>query len=210
MQKTKKVVNNGIQSRFNRTMLQYWRYRYLMLLLIPSIAVLIIFKYVPIYGVQIAFKDFKITKGISGSEWVGLDVFKEVFAMPVFGKAFKNTVILGVMNLLIGFPLPIILALLLNELRNERYKKIAQTFSYLPHFISWVTLSSLFIQFLSPSMGPISSVFQLFNKEPYYFMGEPSTFRWVLVITNCWKSIGWGSIIYLAALAGVDQEMYEA
>lgn len=210
MQKSNKAINRGPTTGIQRTLRQYWRYRYLMMLLIPSLAVLIIFKYIPIYGVQIAFKDFKIRQGIWGSEWVGFAVFEKIFSLPVFWSAFKNTVILGIMNLLIGFPLPILLALMLNELRHERYKKLVQTFSYLPHFISWVTLSGLFIQLLSPSTGPVAQLFQFMGLKPYYFMGEASTFRWVLVATNAWKSIGWGSIIYLAALAGVDQEMYEA
>jgi len=189
---------------------QYWKHRGLIMLMIPSLIVLIIFKYVPIYGVQIAFKDFKILKGIVGSPWVGFDIFEKVFSMPVFWTAFKNTAILGFMNLIIGFPLPIVLALLLNELRNEKYKKVVQTISYLPHFVSWITLSGIFIQLLSPSTGPVAGLWRLFGAEPYYFMGEVSTFRWVLVATNAWKGIGWGSIVYLAALSGVDQEMYEA
>ena len=200
------------QGRVARTLRQYWRYRYLVLLLIPSLVVLLIFKYEPMYGVQIAFKDFKIRLGITGSPWYDpfWGVFAKVFSRPVFWQAVQNTVILGFMNLVIGFPMPIILALLLNELRNEKYKKVIQTFSYLPHFISWVTLSGLFIQLLSPSSGPIAAVVTALGGTPYYFMGEVSTFRWVLVVTNIWKSVGWGSIIYLAALSGVDQEMYEA
>ena len=189
---------------------QYWKYRGLMMIMIPSVIMLIIFKYVPMYGVTIAFKDFKLRKGILGSPWVGFDVFEKVFAMPVFWTAFKNTAILGVMNLLVGFPLPILLALLLNEIRNERYKKVLQTVSYLPHFVSWITLSGLFIQLLSPSTGPVAAIWRLFGAEPYYFMGEVDTFRWVLVVTNAWKDVGWGSVVYLAALSGVDQEMYEA
>ena len=196
--------------RMKRLARQYWKYRYLMMLLIPSVVMLIIFKYVPMYGVTIAFKNFKLRQGILGSPWVGFEVFEKVFSMPVFWTAFKNTAILGVMNLVVGFPLPIILALLLNEIHNERYKKILQTISYLPHFVSWITLSGLFIQLLSPSTGPVASLFRLFGAEPYYFMGEVSTFRWVLVATGAWKGVGWGSIVYLAALAGVDQEMYEA
>ena len=199
-----------LAQRFKHTAKQYWKYRYLMMLLIPSVVVLIIFKYVPMYGVTIAFKDFKLRQGILGSPWVGFKVFEKVFGMPVFWTAFKNTAILGVMNLIVGFPLPILLALLLNEIHNERYKKVLQTISYLPHFVSWITLSGLFIQLLSPSTGPVASLFRLFGAEPYYFMGEVSTFRWVLVATNAWKGVGWGSIVYLAALSGVDQEMYEA
>lgn len=189
---------------------QYWKYRGLMMIMLPSVIMLIIFKYVPMYGVTIAFKDFRLKKGIMGSPWVGFDVFEKVFSMPVFWTAFKNTAVLGFMNLLVGFPLPIVLALLLNEIRSEKYKKVLQTVSYLPHFVSWITLSGLFIQLLSPSTGPVAAIWRLFGATPYYFMGEVDTFRWVLVITNAWKGIGWGSIVYLAALAGVDQEMYEA
>ena len=205
-----KAQKPTLVQRMKRLAKQYWKYRYLMMLLIPSVVMLIIFKYVPMYGVTIAFKDFKLRKGILGSPWIGLDVFEKVFSMPVFWTAFKNTAVLGVMNLIVGFPLPIILALLLNEIHNERYKKVLQTISYLPHFVSWITLSGLFIQLLSPSTGPVAGLFRLFGLKPYYFMGEVSTFRWVLVATGAWKGVGWGSIVYLAALAGVDQEMYEA
>ncbi len=202
------VVNKS--SKLKTMAKRYWRYRGLMMIMIPSVIMLIIFKYIPMYGVTIAFKDFKLRLGIMGSPWVGLDVFKKVFSMPVFWTAFQNTAILGFMNLIVGFPLPIILALLLNEIRNQRYKKVLQTVSYLPHFVSWITLSGLFIQLLSPSTGPIAAIWRLFGAEPYYFMGEVSTFRWVLVVTNAWKGVGWGSVVYLAALSGVDQEMYEA
>lgn len=186
------------------------KYRYLTLLLLPSLIMLLVFKYSPMYGLQIAFKTFRIKEGITGSPWAGLDVFRQVFAMPNFGLAFKNTAILGFMNLIFSFPAQILLALLLNELTNARYKKLVQTFSYLPHFVSWVTLSGLFIQFLSPSRGPFAALARLLGQTPYYFMGEVDTFRWVLVVTEIWKSVGWGSIIFLAALSGVDQEMYEA
>lgn len=188
----------------------YWKHRYLTLLFLPSLAMLIIFKYIPIYGLQIAFKNFRINMGIWDSPWVGFDVFRQVFRMPNFSIAFKNTMTLGFLNLVISFPAQIILALMLNEVVNARYKKVVQTFSYLPHFISWITLSGLFLQLLSPSSGPFAAIARAFGQTPYYFMGEPSTFRWVLVATNVWKSVGWGSIIFLAALAGVDQEMYEA
>lgn len=203
-----KVINQP--SKLKTLAKQYWKYRGLMMIMIPSVIMLIIFKYVPMYGVTIAFKDFKLRKGILGSPWVGFDVFEKVFAMPVFWTAFKNTAILGFMNLIVGFPLPILLALLLNEIRHERYKKVLQTISYLPHFVSWITLSGLFLQLLSPSTGPVAAIWRFFGAEPYYFMGEVDTFRWVLVATNAWKGIGWGSVVYLAALSGVDQEMYEA
>jgi putative aldouronate transport system permease protein len=178
--------------------------------MLPSLAALVIFKYIPIYGLTIAFKEFRIKAGILDSPWVGLDIFKQVFRMPGFSAAFRNTLILGAANLLVSFPAQIALALLLNELNNARYKKLVQTFSYLPHFISWITLSGLFLQLLSPSAGPLAALAKGLGLKPYYFMGEPDTFRLVLVAANLWKGIGWGSIIFLAALAGVDQEMYEA
>lgn len=193
-----------------RLLKPYWKHRYLTLLFLPSLAMLIIFKYIPIYGLQIAFKNFRINSGIWNSPWTGLEVFSQVFRMPNFSVALKNTMTLGFLNLVVSFPAQILLALMLNEIVNTRYKKIVQTFSYLPHFISWITLSGLFIQLLSPSVGPFAAIARAFGQTPYYFMGEPSTFRWVLVATNVWKSVGWGSIIFLAALAGVDQEMYEA
>lgn len=194
----------------SRLLKPYWKNRYLTLLFLPSLAMLIIFKYIPIYGLQIAFKNFRINMGIWNSPWTGFDVFAQVFRMPNFSIALKNTLILGFLNLIVSFPAQILLALMLNEIVNTRYKKIVQTFSYLPHFISWITLSGLFIQLLSPSSGPFAAIARAFGQTPYFFMGEPTTFRWVLVATNVWKSVGWGSIIFLAALAGVDQEMYEA
>ncbi len=201
---------NGSGRMLSRAFAPYWKHRYLTLLLLPSLAMLIIFKYVPIYGLQIAFKNYRINQGIWGSPWAGLDIFRQLFNMPNFSIALKNTLILGVFNLAASFPAQIILALMLNELANARYKKLVQTFSYLPHFISWVTLSGLFLQLLSPSTGPFAAIARLFGQTPYYFMGEVSTFRSVLVVTNIWKTVGWGSIIFLAALAGVDQEIYEA
>ena len=167
-------------NRITRTLRQYWRCRYQVLLLLPSLAALIIFKYIPMYGVQIAFKNFKLKDGIIGSAWATplFSVFQDVFAQPVFWNAFWNTLILGLMNLLVGFPMPIILALLLNELRHDRYKKVVQTLSYLPNFISWVTLSGLFTQLLSPSSGPIASLYRFFGAEPYCFRaGERNLHR---------------------------------
>lgn len=188
----------------------YWKYRYLTLLLIPVIAYFIIFKYMPIYGLSIAFKDFKILQGINGSEWNGLVTFEKLFSKPNFWLVFRNTVIIGAYQFIFGFPAPIIFALLLNEVRNSRFKKTVQTISYLPHFVSWVVLAGLFTQFLSPSTGPINRLIMQMGGTPIYFLADKSWFRSILVITNIWKSIGWGSIIYLAALSNVDPELYEA
>ena len=201
-----KPAKSGLQKTLNA----YWRYRYLVLLMIPSIVVLIIFKYVPIYGVTIAFKNFRIRDGIMGSPWVGLDVFRSVFALPVFWQAFRNTLILGVMNLVIGFPMPILLALLLNELRNERYKKCIQTFSYLPHFISWVIMFSLMYSLFSITNGLINKFLTSLGMSAINMLSDPKMFYGMLYGTSIWKEAGWGTIIFMAAIAGVDQEMYEA
>ena len=148
--------------------------------------------------------------GIFTSNWNNFTNFKRVFNARDFWPMIRNTVGINLWGQLVAFPSAIIFALLLNEIRNERYKKTLQTISYLPHFVSWVTLSGLFITILSPSTGPVAAMYRLFGATPYYFMGEVSTFRWVLVITNVWKSIGWGSIMYVAAISQVSGDLHEA
>lgn len=180
-----------------------------MLLFIPTIYY-IVFHYVPMYGVLIAFKDFRFREGILGSEWVGLLHFKELFATPNFWQVFKNTMIISGMNLLFGFPAPILFALFLNEIRNARFKKMVQTVSYLPHFISWVIMAGLLMQLLSPTTGPINLLLKTMGFEPIFFLGDIKWFRSVLVGTNIWKSVGWGSIVYLASIASIDPQLYEA
>jgi len=189
---------------------RYWDNRYLVLLFAPGILYFLIFRYVPIYGLVIAFKDYNFSEGIMGSSWIGLDVFKEMFASRGFWEVFKNTVVISALQFVTGFPAPIIFALLLNEIGALRPKKAFQTISYLPHFVSWVILAGLFTQFLSPSTGPINILIQTLGGKPIYFMADPQWFIFILVITEVWKSIGWGSIIYLAAISGIDGEMYEA
>ncbi len=193
-----------------RTIRRYVSNRYLFLLLAPGILYFLIFKYLPIYGLVIAFKDYRFLEGIMASQWVGLTVFKELFATPSFWEVFRNTLVIGLMQFAFGFPAPIIFALLLNEVVNVRAKRTFQTISYLPHFVSWVILGGLFLQFLSPSMGPINAIIKAFGGKPIYFLADPHWFRWVLVLTQIWKNIGWGSIIYLAALSSIDPELYEA
>lgn len=187
-----------------------WDNRYLIALFLPGMLFFIVFRYVPIYGLVIAFKDYNFFDGIAGSSWVGLAVFKEMFATPGFWEVFKNTLLISAFQFAMGFPAPIIFALLLNEVANLRAKKTFQTISYLPHFVSWVILAGLFTQFLSPSVGPINSLIKALGGKPIYFMADKAWFVPVLVVTEVWKSIGWGSIIYLAAISSIDTEMYEA
>lgn len=195
---------------FNQYLKEYWKNKYLVLLLLPGIIYFIIFKYLPMYGMQIAFKDYKFLLGIEGSPWVGLDVFRKMFSMESFWQVFRNTLVISFYQLFIGFPAPIVFALLLNEIRKMKFKKVVQTISYLPHFVSWVVLGGLFIQFLSPSVGPINILIKSLGFKPIFFLADPGWFRGVLVSTEIWKSLGWNSIIYLAALSSIDPALYEA
>ena len=184
----------------------YWKYRYLTLMFIPAVIYFIIFKYIPIYGIQIAFKSYRFKDGIFGSPWIGLENFKYLFSVPSFWEVLRNTLIISTYNLVLGFPAPIILALLLNEVRHAKFKKVVQTISYLPHFISWVVLGGIFVQFLSPSSGPINVVLKALGRNPIFFLADPRWFRTVLVVTSIWKGVGWNSIIYLATLSSIDPE----
>lgn len=172
---------------------------------------MIIFNYIPMYGITIAFKKFNIIKPISAAPWVGLQYFKEFFADENFWLVVKNTIGLSFLKLIISFPLPIIFALLLNELTSIRFKKFVQTVSYLPHFLSWVILGGIMMTWLS-DVGIINDVLIKLNliKDPITYLGEPKYFWSIAIISDIWKELGWSAIIYLAAIAGVDPEMYEA
>lgn len=170
----------------------------------------LIFHYYPMAGVQIAFKDYFFLKGIWGSPWIGFDHFEQMFKLSSFKQVLRNTLLISLYKLIFGFPAPIIFAILLNEIRNKYYKKVVQTLSYLPHFVSWVILGGVFMQFLSPSMGPINIVLKSIGIKPIYFLGDASWFRTTLVATSIWKGLGWSSIVYLAALSGINPELYEA
>ena len=177
---------------------------------LPGLLYYLIFHYVPIYGVVLAFKEYSFTAGILGSPWTGLENFRDLFSRPSFFQVFRNTMLISFYKLVFGFPAPILLALLLNELRSVMFKRVVQTVSYLPHFLSWVILSGIIVQFLSPSIGPVNLALKAFGLEPIYFLADPKWFRTVLVSTDIWKEIGWGTIIYLAALVGIHPELYEA
>lgn len=187
----------------------YKKYYALSLLLLPVIIYYVIFHYVPMYGIIIAFKRYSFSGGIFGSPWVGLENFRRMFSSESFFEIFRNTLIISLYKLVTGFPASIIFAILLNELRNAKFKKAVQTISYLPHFLSWVVLGGMFMQLLALN-GPINIMLSKIGIEPIYFLGDTSYFRGVLVVTSLWKGVGWGSIIYLAALTGVDPQLYEA
>ncbi|MGF7142910.1 putative aldouronate transport system permease protein [Anaerotaenia torta] len=193
------------------TLRKWWRQRKLQMMVLPGILWMLVFNYIPMGGIVIAFKKFKITKAISEAPWVGLKYFKDFFSDSNFTDIMTNTVGISLLKLLIGFPLPIIFALLVNEIRGNRFKKISQTISYLPHFLSWVVLGGILTTWMSKD-GLLNDFFTSIHllKEPISFLGAPKYFWWIALITDSWKELGWGAILYLAAIAAVDQEMYEA
>jgi len=180
------------------------------LILLPVLIYYIIFHYVPMYGLLIAFKDFQPMKGILGSEWIGFQNFSEFFDSIYFWRLLRNTVLLSLYSLIWGFPVPIIFALMLNELKERFFKKAVQTISYLPHFISLVVVVGMIVTFTSPLDGVINIFLGWFGIGPINFLSEPGWFRTIYVSSGIWQSFGWGSIIYLAAIAGINPQLYEA
>ncbi|RTE10568.1 sugar ABC transporter permease [Paenibacillus whitsoniae] len=179
-------------------------------MLLPVIVYFAVFHYTPIYGVLMAFQDYKILKGISGSTFVGFKYFRELFSGLYFVPVLKNTLIINAYKLIFGFPAPIVLALLINEVMRPAFKKLVQTISYLPYFLSWIVLSGIFIEILSPSRGMINIMLMHLGFKPIFFLASTDWFRTVLVSTEIWKGIGFSAIIYLAAIAGINPDMYEA
>jgi len=171
---------------------------------------LIIFQFIPIYGVIIAFQDFSFRKGYFGSDWVGLEHFRWLFSNPAFLDAFWNTFIINTLRIVFGFPAPIILALLINEVRHTAFKRSVQTLSYLPYFISWVVLSGIFVDLLARDYGSVNNFLAFVSLPRVDFLQNPDVFRWTLVFTDIWQTVGWGSIIYLATIASINPTLYEA
>lgn len=207
---TKNITGSRFKARLKRAAAYIDKKKYLYILLIPCIIYFFIFNYIPMYGVIIAFKDFNFSKGIIGSNWIGLENFKYMFALGDFYQVFWNSICLSLLRLVFGFPFPIILALLLNEIKAEKYKSFTQTVIYLPHFISWVVIGGIIVNFLSPTWGVVNSVLKSLGHEPIFFMAENKYFRPIIVLSSLWKESGWGTIIYLAAIVGINPELYEA
>ena len=187
-----------------------WKNRYYYLLLLPALLFFLLFKYVPMAGVVLAFKDYSFQGGIFGSEWVGFEHFKRLFSSASFYEILRNTLIIIIYKLIFCFPVAIIFALLLNEIKNMKFKKMIQTISYLPYFISWVVLGTIIMELLSPSQGVVNYLLGLIGIAPIHFLADTRYFRGVLVVTDIWKNVGWDSIIYLSAIAGVDVSQYES
>ena len=186
------------------------RYYQLYLMILPAFIIILLFNYMPLYGLQLAFRKFDSTKGLTGGEFVGLYYFKRFMQGAQFKNLIINTFTVSFYTILVGFPLPIFLALVFNQIRNKSRKKMIQTIAYMPHFISTIVLVGMLLVFLSPSSGISSNIFRMLGQEPVNIMGEAKYFRLVYVLSDVWQHSGWNSIIYIAALAGVDTQLYEA
>ena len=187
---------------------QHWQLY--VIFLFPALILTLIFKYIPMGGILIAFQRYNPIRGIMGSEWVGLEHFKTFFMNPDFKMLLVNTFSISILNLVFFFPMPIILALLLNEIKNKFMKKSIQTMIYIPHFISMVIVASITFTLLNTDSGVINQIIYSLTGNKLEFLSDPKYFRWIIVIQNIWKETGWGMIIFLAALAGVDTQLYEA
>lgn len=178
----------------------------------PALILILIFSYIPMYGVLIAFQDYSVFKGFWHSSWAGLKHFEMFFNAPEFGDVMRNTIVISLLKFCIGFPAPIVLALMLNEVRHMVFKRIVQTISYLPHFLSWVIVAGIVMSMLSTDNGSVNILLSKLNliDEPVNFLSIPNYFWTILVTTGVWKEIGFASIVYLAAIAGIDPHLYEA
>lgn len=204
------MSNKGTKKSTNRMLVKMWNYKWLYLMLLPVMVYYIIFKYIPMYGVTIAFKDYNVFKGVLDSPWCGLEVFEKILKNKNFWEAIKNTLLLNILTLLVSFPLTIIVSLMLNEVMSTRFKKITQSVLYLPHFISWVVVAGIATNLFSLQGGTVNHILESVGISPIPFLSDNAWWIFTYVICNVWKEIGWGTIIYLAALTGVDESLYEA
>ncbi|MEC0182285.1 ABC transporter permease subunit [Paenibacillus peoriae] len=186
---------------------RYWQ---LYALLVLPLTYFIVFKYGPMWGVQIAFKDFNFFQGITGSEWIGLDAFREVFRMDDFYRTLRNTIVLNLLDLLVSFPAPLILAILLYEMKVVWFKKLSQTILYIPHFISWVIIGGIVYQVFGTQSGMINNVLTTLGLQAIPFLTDKNDWVLTYLLTGVWQSAGWGTILYLAALTGINRELFEA
>ena len=197
------------QGARKQTATRIWKHREYYLMLLPAVLYVALFCYAPMYGLQIAFKNYKVSLGVSGSPWIGFRNFTDFFQSYYFVTLLKNTLVLSLYALIVGFPIPIIIALIINEMKG-RFKKVTQTVLYAPHFISLVVLVSILNSMLSPSQGVVNTILEMLGRERIYFMADPKYFRHLYVWSGVWQGMGWGAIIYLAALSGVDPVLHEA
>lgn len=197
----------GVKLNLQASLKKHW---FIYLLVLPGLAYILLFRYLPMYGILIAFQDYSPRRGIMGSNFVGLAHFKELFSDSYFYKVIWNTLLINIYSIVFGFTFTIFLALMLNELMSSKLKRVLQTLVYLPNFLSWIIFGGIVILFLSPTEGLVNQVIKLFGGSEVYFLIEKDYFRTIVTVTNIIKNAGFGTIIYLAALAGVDPQLYES
>lgn len=198
------------ESFFQRTWRLMCKYRQVYVLMLPGILFFLVIKVFPVWGLGIAFVDFKIKKGILGSAFVGLKWFDKFLSGPSFGKIFRNTMAISLMDLFIAFPVPILLSLGFNEMRHMKYKRVLQSVVYMPHFMSWVVISGITFLLFSADVGIVNKLIRMTTGDTVNFLTNKSSYWWVLLCQSIWKEAGWGTIIYLAAISQVDPGLYEA
>jgi len=203
------VIDKRFKSSLSALMSNLRRYKFMYLLFIPTIIYFVVFAYIPFYGLTIAFKKYMAFKGVWASPWVGFDNFQYIFSSEKFLSVLKNTIIIHMYSLFFGFPVPILFAILLNEVRVMWFKKTIQTVTYFPHFLSWIVFGGIVVNLVGPA-GVINLVLTNLGMEPLNFLTDTALFRPLLIVTAILKEFGWGAIIYLAAIAGIDTELFEA
>lgn len=186
-----------------------WKFRWHYFMLLPGVVVVFLFSYLPLAGIQIAFRDYNIFAGLWKSPWVGLEHFSFITDKD-FWKVFENTIWITALKFIFGFPAPILLAIMLNEVRNQRFKRIIQSLTYMPHFVSWIIVAYIIEILLAESNGLVNNILASLGLDRVYFMGKEDWFRPLIVVSSIWKEVGWGSIIFLAAIAGIDPQLYDA
>ena len=204
------TIQPALNTRTRFDLKYFLRHKWLYLMCVPGLIYLLIFKYVPMYGVVMAFQDFSFKKGLFGSPFNHFANFRELFGSSMFYNVFRNSISLSLLRLIFSFPVPIIMALLLNEISHRAFKRTAQTLMYLPHFLSWVVLGGIVTNMLSMSEGLVNEVIVMLGGEKINFLGSADWFRGVIIGSHIWKEAGWGTIIYLAGLSAINPEYYEA
>ncbi len=199
-----RTVNSQVKKHWFRKELPFH------IMIFPAVIITFIFKYIPFVGITMAFEDYTPLKGLFDQTWVGLDNYVYLFSLPGFGSVIWNTIFIALMKMVGNLIFPVMVALLLNEIRERHYKKTVQTILYLPHFISWAALAGIFIDILSPSGGIVNELLQALGLQPIFFLGDSTVFPYTMAVTDIWKELGWGTIVYLAAITGIDPTYYEA
>ena len=206
----KKRAGNCRMGSENHLLVRIWNCRWLYVMLLPVLLYYIIFKYVPMYGITMAFKDYNVFKGVFESPWCGFDVFQKIFDNKNFWLVVRNTLSLNLLTLAVSFPLTIVVSLMLNEIMSAKFKKVTQSILYLPHFVSWVVVAGIATNLFSQQGGTVNRILNMLGASSIPFLSDEGWWIFTYVICNVWKEIGWGTIIYLAALTGVDESLYEA